>query len=389
MAQCPRCNEPLGANDYLPGQAAACPRCGSPGAASDQPWWVAAAPVSETIETTSLTSTQTAPKTADKSDTDSLEFEMPAPAPPPKPVAPVAPAAFTAAVPKDEPPEAEVDDPSEPRGSFFARQYAELKRLDGAALAALFLGSLSFFAASLESLEFLAKWFACAGLTIGVGASVVPAVINLKKLGYPVAMCVLCLFSLVFVGSWTGPPPPRVTPPKVRVSLREQGMTANEAISDDDWVDASAHAAQRNEIRVEIVQPIKVKFVELKKDKKTVYSTVKMLSINLRISYQGNEYKTFSYETWADDVGVSSKHPPTLIDSSNKTWPQNTFGADWKIVGRDYKDTLGPGGGIVDVLNYPISSVNFEFLQLRLPAAALGGAGEFRFQIPRAMIEGL
>ncbi len=199
-------------------------------------------------------------------------------------------------------------------------------------------------------------------------------------------LSILCLVVLLFVGSWPRSSPPH--PPLVAISLKQGGMTAHQAIGEDDWVDASANAVKRGDVRVEIVA-VWIGSVDLKRKASTTASAERCLTIRLRASYEGVIFQQTPYEPWADRADSASKHPPTLTDNQNRAYAQKTFDADWKVVGRAEGDALNPGHQVKEVLVYAVPAHDVEYLRLMLPASAFGLGGAFRFHIPRSMIGGL
>jgi hypothetical protein len=327
MIRCPHCGDLLGPNDFAPGKATLCPRCGGKVVAPSQG------------------------------------------AAPPPPSSPSAPTD---------------DDDDTPESELTLRD--RLGRLPLGLLAALLLGSLALLFASLPPLSFLVKPLALVGLALAVLVGVVPAARKGKQLRIPIAVAVLSLFVVLFVGSWPASPAP--PPPLVAVSLRDRGMVAHKPLTETDWADASAYAVKKNDLRVQIVA-VRVGGVEMEQQGRKIVSTEKYLSIQLRVSYDGVDFQQIAYEPWADLVNSPSKNAPTLRDGGEQVLAQKTFAADRKIVGRSERAYLSPGRQVNEVLIYPPPASKTERLRLQLPAVAFGAAGEFRFEIPRSMIEGL
>lgn len=165
-------------------------------------------------------------------------------------------------------------------------------------------------------------------------------------------------------------------------------MTAHQAVGEDDWVDASANAVKRGDVRVEIVSAW-IGPVDLKRKSSTTASAERYLTIRLRASYEGVIFQQTPYQPWADRADSPSKHSPTLTDNHSRIYAQKTFDADWKVIGRADGDALNPGHQVKEVLVYAVPARDVEHLRLMLPASAFGLAGAFRFHIPRSMIRGL
>ena len=390
---CPQCNESANANGPLPGQGATRPRCGArattrvrSSGADEQPWWVSTAPATEVAETPPHAPPQIAPQETDELVLDPPKFEMPAPAsPPPKPA--LIPA-VRVAPPKDETPESGSDEEELYHASFFSRLYVQLKRLDAATLLAFFFGSMALFLDSIESVSFLTKSLSAGGLALGFLGGVVPALVRRRNPALPIVMSSLCLFDVLFVGTWpVSPIPP---PPDVAIPLRQGGLAAAQPISDDEWVNASGNAVQRHDVRVRIthVRTGSIELKELKKPgAKPFPSREKYLAIYLEVTYETKVFQSLNYESWADQAERPSKQPPTLTDNLERVYAQKTIAPRWEVVGREDKSFITPCGPVPEVLLFPLPPARLEYLRLKLPASAFGGGGEFRFQIPRSMIE--
>jgi hypothetical protein len=162
-------------------------------------------------------------------------------------------------------------------------------------------------------------------------------------------------------------------------------MVANQPVGEEDWVDASVHAVQRKDLRVQVLS-VRVGAVELRSGGNKTLSPGRHLAIRLRVSYHGIDFQPLPYEPWSDRAVSPSKHPPTLTDNRERSYPQKTFDRAWTVAGRADRGALTPGRGLNEVLIFPAPGADVEYLRLALPAAAFGAAGEFRFQIPRSML---
>ena len=261
-----------------------------------------------------------------------------------------------------------------------------LRRLDFGSALAFLCFSVALLFVSFDALEAFIKPVAALGLLAGLLVGALPALWRRRNAVLPFLLSILCLLVLLFAGSWPGsssPPPPLVTVP-----LKENGMAAHQPVGEDDWVDASANAVKRDEVRVEIVSA-RIGPVDLKRKPAAAPSSERYLTIRVRASYEGIVFQQTPYEPWSDRADSPSKHPPTLTDNQGHTYAQKTFDPGWKVVGRADLDALNPGHQVKEVLVYPVPARDVEQLRLLLPASAFGLAGEFRFQIPRSMIRGL
>ncbi|HTU93970.1 MAG TPA: hypothetical protein VMF69_28075 [Gemmataceae bacterium] len=254
----------------------------------------------------------------------------------------------------------------------------------GSALAFLCFGVALLFI-SFYQLEPFIKPMAALGLLAGLLGGVLPAWRRSGNAILPFLMSILCLLVLLFVGKWPSSSPS--SPPLVVVPLKQKGMAAHQAVSADDWVDASANAVKRGDVRVEIVS-VQIGPVSLKRNGSVGASAEPYLSIRLRASYGGVIFQQTPYQPWADLADSPSKQAPTLTDDQGRTYAQKTFDPGSKVVGRADVDALNPGHQVKEVLVYPIPAGDVKQLRLLLPASAFGLSGEFRFQIPRNMIHG-
>jgi hypothetical protein len=261
-----------------------------------------------------------------------------------------------------------------------------LRDIDVGSALALLCFSLSLLFLSIYQLESFIKPVAALGLLAGLLGGTLLALWRGRNAVLPALLSILCLLVLFFAGSWPSfsTPPPAL----VRIPLKQQGMAAHQPVGEDDWVDASANALKRGDVRVEIVSA-GIGPVELKGKSSASLSSERYLTIRLRVSYEGIVAQQTPYEPWSDRAGEESKHPPTLTDNQGRTHTQKTFDSGRKVAGRADVDALNPGHQVKDVLVYPPPASGVEQLRLLLPASAFGLTGAFRFQIPRGMIGGL
>jgi hypothetical protein len=260
-----------------------------------------------------------------------------------------------------------------------------LRSIDfGSALAFLCFGVALLFSSFYE-LELYIKPIAALGLLAGLLGGILPALWRKRNVVVPLLVSILCLLVLLFAGSW---PSSSSSPPLVTVPLKQKGMAAHQAVSPEEWVDASANALKYGDVRLEIVS-VGIGPVELRQKSSIAASSEHYLSLRLRASYEGIIAQQTPYQPWADLAGAPSLHAPTLTDNQGRTYAQKTFAPGFQVVGRADTDALNPGHQVKEVLVYPVPARDLEYLRLTLPGSAFGLAGEFRFQIPRSMIRGL
>lgn len=273
------------------------------------------------------------------------------------------------------------DDEPDERPSLVDR----LRALDVGSAAALLCGSVALLFVSIPELDFLIKPCSGLGLLLGLLAGVLPAVRKRESVAWPLVMSLLCLLVLLFLGSWpssSAPPPPEMA----AIPLQQNGMGARQPVGADDWVDAASSAVRRDDVRVQVVSA-RIGRVDLKSRSGSSTSPDKYLVIRLRVSYETVLFQQLPYDPWADRAGAPSNHPAILTDNKDRTYNQKTFDAGREVVGRADAKPLTPGHQVKEVLVFPVPPTDVEYLRLKLPASAFGLSGEFRFQLPRGMIQ--
>jgi hypothetical protein len=261
-----------------------------------------------------------------------------------------------------------------------------LRNLDfGSAVGSLCL-SVALLLCSFDETEPYIKPMAALGVLASLFGGALLALWRRRIPVFPILVSVLCLLVLLFKGSWPGfsPPPPAI----VAVSLKQKVMSTRRVVGAEDWVDASVDALKLGDVRVQIVSA-KIGPVDIKRRTSVTSSPERYLMIRLRVSDEGILFHPTPYEWWSDRSDSPSKHPPTLTDNKGRTYAQKRFDPGWKVAGQLDSDALNPGHQVKDVLIYPVPGRDVEHLRLMLPASAFGLAGEYRFQIPRSMIDGL
>jgi hypothetical protein len=374
MAECPFCKVKVGANDFLPSKEAACSVCGNRLLSSPPSLPPSMTPAAPKRKRPYLIQPTPSPSTVSPEPNKPETVPTVADPPPPQ-IAPGEPWI----APLDE--SAEDEEPP----SLLDRLRT---RVDIGSALAFFCFSLALLCVSLGKLAFFTKPVAALGLAAGLLGGVWPALQRGKDVRLPLLLSFLCLLALLFLGRWTSSS--FSPPPLVRIALQQKRMAAHEAIREDDWMDASAYAVKRQDVRLEIVSA-QVGPAELnpKPLPRSPLAAEPYLTIRLRASYEGVVFRQTPYEPWADLPGSPSKHAPTLTDNQGRAYAQKTFDPGCKVVGRADFDALNPGHQVKEVLIYPVPSKDVEHLQLLLPASAFGLTGAFRFQVPRSMIRGL
>ena len=83
----------------------------------------------------------------------------------------------------------------------------------------------------------------------------------------------------------------------------------------------------------------------------------------------------------------SARSAATLTDNFGNTYKPVRFDLGTQVSGQISAATsVYPGKEVEDLLVFEPPVDNVQFLRLQLPAAAFGGSGELRLQIPKGMI---
>jgi hypothetical protein len=405
MAECPFCFEVLNTRDILRGKLTVCPRCGKGiGQAAPAP--------PESSATKPAARRSVAAPSPVRGEPEA------APAFPPQRSAPKV---FRDAVPPrvtdEENDEAEHEEQA--RVPFFK----QLARVDAPTLAAFLIGSFTLSLAALPLFSFLAKPLSLLGLLLALFGSVLPAFLKRGSLVFPVLVALLCLGELLFMGNWprwgsTYPLGPVAVP--LNALVKEMP-----SLQEEDWVDASNYAIRDKNLRVQIVSARLISPALLAKAPKP---KEKLLLLEVRVNYQ--DKNTLTFEPWSGGADASTPHAPTLIDNTERSYVQVALEQNKRLEIRKRPrrveakaavpagtkhaasdpvsgaprpratpeaasyDQAGtpqgpmPGNLFGDALLYPAPPPEVEYLRLELPASALGLPGQFRFQIPRTMIQG-
>jgi hypothetical protein len=411
MAQCPFCAAVLNAHDILRGKLKACPHCGKNLGVSGSTSAENGASLSRPREDAALAHTPARsqrPKEALAATEPSAALSRPTPARGPTKPTSVRDLLFV-------PPTAIAPAKKAPVGTEEHRQslLGRLARLDIAVLTAFCLASLALLLASIPALSFLTKPLSSLGLLLVLLGGIVPGWRNRAPLGLPLFVTALCLLDLLAIGNWprwaSGYPP---TP--VRMPLDPLAKEAP-PLEEEEWVDASSYAIRAHNLRVQVLAA-KIVPSEIFGKSRPAKLTGKQLLLLVGVSLESKSLdRTLTYETWAEAVGSPSQHAATLADNTGRLYPQIALdlakaaenrgppgarpapkGADHKAAAADTPAAPGtplgsqqlvPGRQFSAGLVYPVPAPEIEYLRLELPKSALGLPGQFRFRIPRKMIQ--
>jgi hypothetical protein len=261
------------------------------------------------------------------------------------------------------------------------------QRIEPAALVAafsLFLASAAAIGASFPQVRPMTLALGCGALVCGLGAwragprgRTVPAAVGV----------LVSLPVLLIAGFWpylltTAPVPavkeddgPLDTRPVIALTMEGEPVEKT-----PEWIDASKHSVQQGDLRVRVLSAV----VKPAFDPVGPKAPPRYLHIALRLTNVGSG-RDITHRGWApreagyskvavlhDNNGMAYKAMPTAPNTSGGLRRTSSLEASDPV-----EQTL--------VFEPPPESV--AFLRLELPAAAAGGAGVLRLQIPKKMME--
>ncbi len=153
----------------------------------------------------------------------------------------------------------------------------------------------------------------------------------------------------------------------------------------DGWADATTFAILQGEVAV-CVADVTNESLELSQGGKSISPVKKNLVIHLQVALIGSSQKV-DFTSWANASYGDARNKPLLVDNSQHNYKLRAFTTDTQITGRERPKGLYPKLYADDYLVFEQQPPDIEYLRLELPAAAFGGVGHLRFQIPKSMIE--
>lgn len=375
LAQCPYCHRKVRVADNAAGWSVECRRCGSSFTAVSMDGLPEPDPIEET-PAEDLVPVAAAPETIVPAAAVALA-ETP---PPPTPAAEPVPSSFRPQTPLPLAP-LTLNPPAGP----LARRYG-FTTLGAAALCCACLGLLS---GSLASTAWFPIGLSGSGFLLGllgvltslgappsrVAWSGLAILINLPLL--LLALFWPSVLSRRLPEIWSVAAPE--TGKTLHVTFGAGASTAPTEVAEGEWIDATREGVQMDDLRVRI-RNVQMRQREVKgTDGKMRLTREKFVSIAVRVQNVGVTRKV-EFDGWA--VPATPESPAvTLRDHQGKTYrfrPQ-TGSPPTRTV-------LTPTKSAEETLVFDAPTTPFDHLRLELPAAAFGGAGVLRFQIPRSMI---
>jgi uncharacterized ParB-like nuclease family protein len=164
---------------------------------------------------------------------------------------------------------------------------------------------------------------------------------------------------------------------------KEEGRPIGDA-QDPEWVDASKETVQQGDLRVRVLSAV-VKTPDFKELGPGRAARERCLLIAVRV-YNIGAARRVEYVSWGETAGDALPSRPDLRDNTGKAYPLRDFGAGATLAGHVRRAGVKPASFVNDVLAFEPVPSNVEYLRLELPAAACGGTGKLRLQIPRWML---
>jgi hypothetical protein len=210
-----------------------------------------------------------------------------------------------------------------------------------------------------------------------------------SKYRWPVAAAGLNLFAVVallLVPSWFGLSswwPAKIENDANQIKAVAYGR-GEAAPTEDEWLDASKAAWQREDVRVKVTSVVLAPIdLEGPTDQKKK-SKERYVQIRLRISNVGVTRK-LEFQAWSTPPGPGVE-APQLRDGAGASLTQRWFETGAKSSGRSTNPQLFPDKFADDLLVYEAPAKGVDHLRLELPASAYGGSGRIQLLIPAGMI---
>jgi hypothetical protein len=262
--------------------------------------------------------------------------------------------------------------------------------VDRIGLASFLLGSLALPAASFGWLRYLAVALALGGGILGVLGLVRWWCKEQVRVYFPAIGLGACLMALL-LAAWSGPwlagqRPERTDEDGQQAVRLRGGDTSPEGSATtqaDGWVDAGRDAVHQGAVRVRVLSAT-VQSV-LIQDARGQQRRLKERALILRLRLVNVGLgQLVQYRSWSAPGVETDK--PTLVDNLGRSYPGKAFDSGWSVVGQVRQAGLAPAKWADDVLVFKPPPPDITFLRLTLPAAAFGGKGQLRWEIPRQMI---
>lgn len=149
----------------------------------------------------------------------------------------------------------------------------------------------------------------------------------------------------------------------------------------------ATEALQLGDVQLTILE-VKLGKVELTQmfSQRDTTSTDELLMVKVQITNTSST-KKLDYRGWMESLSNLQGITAKLTDENENRYKTISFPASSSIKGATSKDSIYPGKSIVDAIVFEIPIENAKQLFLTLAAKGCQQDGEFRFEIPKAMIK--
>jgi hypothetical protein len=110
------------------------------------------------------------------------------------------------------------------------------------------------------------------------------------------------------------------------------------------------------------------------------------LVIRLELVLTGTSDKV-TFDGWSGSSFGDARHKPALTDNLGDEYKVLDVGAGKEVADQERQLAIYPKLFANDFVIFEAPKTEAAFVNLALPAAAFGGTGTLRFQIPKSMIE--
>jgi hypothetical protein len=257
--------------------------------------------------------------------------------------------------------------------------------------AAFCLGGVALVLASFPPLDMLTIPLSGAGAVVGL-LGITFAQASGRGMRLSVVGSLLCVPVLVLALFWptvlnpthmgratvAGPDPGQVLAIPIG---KEEGRPVGDA-EDPEWVDAGKESVQQGDVRVRVLSAL-VRTPELKEPGRAAGGRCLLIAVRV---YNIGAARRIEYVSWGEPPTDAPANLPELRDSTGKAYPPRGFDTGTTLAGHVRRAGVKPASFVNDVLAFEPVPADVEYLRLELPAAACGGTGKLRLQIPRWML---
>lgn len=149
----------------------------------------------------------------------------------------------------------------------------------------------------------------------------------------------------------------------------------------------ATEALQLGDVQFKILE-VKLGKVELTQmfSQRDTTSEDELLMVKVQITNTSST-KKLDYQGWMESLSSMQGITAVLTDENDNRYKKVNFSGALSVKGATSKDSIYPGKSIVDAIVFEIPIENAKQLFLTLAAKGCQQDGEFRFEIPKAMIK--